>query len=131
MFKNSPITGNGPNSFRYLCDDNKYYVDLGCSTHPHQMYIQILTETGIMGFIFMIFFLFYISQQLFIILVLNFNEKNISYLVKSEFFLLLAIFINLFPFLPSNNFFNNWINVMYFLPFGLYLGVLNKKLKNE
>lgn len=131
MFKNSPITGNGPNSFRYLCDDKKYYVDLGCTTHPHQMYIQILTETGIIGFIFMILFLFYISQQLFIILVLNFNEKNISYLVKSEFFLLLAIFINLFPFLPSNNFFNNWINVMYFLPFGLYLGVLNKKLKNE
>ena len=131
MYKDSPLIGNGPNSFRYLCDDYKYYVNLGCSTHPHQMYIQILSETGTIGFLFIIFVLFYISQQLCLILLSNIKEKNISYLIQSEFFLLLAIFINLFPFLPSNNFFNNWINVMYFLPFGLYLGVINKKLKNE
>ena len=29
--------------------------------------------------------------------------------------------INLFPFLPSGNFFGNWLSVIYFLPAGLFL----------
>ena len=34
---------------------SKYFVEpYGCSTHPHNMYIQMLAETGLAGFIFII-----------------------------------------------------------------------------
>ena len=41
-------------------------------------------------------------------------------------FFYIGIFINLFPFLPSGNFFNNWLLLILHLPLGIYLA-LNKK----
>ena len=128
MFKDDPITGQGPNAFRYLCSEKKFYVDLGCTTHPHQIYIQLLAETGIPGFMFLFITLIFVIWKLIYIFIANYKSKYFQYNKYSEFFILLAIFINLFPFVPSNNFFNNWINIMYFLPIGLYLGVFLKNI---
>ena len=33
----------------------------------------------------------------------------------------ILIFINLFPFVPTGSFFNNWMSIMYFLPLGFFL----------
>ena len=43
---------------------------------------------------------------------------------------LLALIINLFPFIPTGNFFNNWLSIIYFLPmpFILYEQLNLKKL---
>ena len=35
--------------------------------------------------------------------------------------LLSAIFINIWPLIPSGNFFNNWLSMLYFYPIGFYL----------
>ena len=32
----------------------------GCSTHPHNLFIQILSETGLIGIFFYLIFLFWI-----------------------------------------------------------------------
>ena len=39
-----------------------------------------------------------------------------------------AVFINLWPIIPSGNFFNNWLSMIYFYPIGFYLYF---KYKNE
>ena len=35
--------------------------------------------------------------------------------------MLSAILISLWPFIPTGNFFNNWLCIIYFFPVGLYL----------
>ena len=119
MFKDRPILGHGPKSFREQCSKPDYYSERSCSTHPHNTYIQLLAETGILGFILpfyvFLFTLFKLSKFCFNSV---FHRANIE---KYKVFALLAIFINLFIFAPTGSFFSNWINVIYYLPISLYL----------
>ena len=61
MFLSNPLFGVGPKNFRMLCNDEKYFVKHGCSTHPHNTYVQLLSETGIVGFIPIISIFFILS----------------------------------------------------------------------
>lgn len=119
MFKDRPILGHGPKSFREQCSKPDYYSERSCSTHPHNTYIQLLAETGILGFILpfyvFLFTLFKLSKFCFNSVL---HRTNIE---KHKVFALLAIFINLFIFAPTGSFFSNWINVIYYLPISLYL----------
>ena len=64
IFNDHKIIGSGPKTFRNLCKKEKYQVDdLSCSTHPHNTYIQLLSETGILGFIlYSIIFIFLLKK---------------------------------------------------------------------
>ena len=54
MFLDKPIFGHGPKMFRVICKDEKYAVgSTPCMTHPHNFYVQLLAETGIIGFSFL------------------------------------------------------------------------------
>ena len=56
MFKDQPIFGHGPKMFRVICKDEKYATGVTpCKTHPHNFYVQLLAETGIIGFLFFVF----------------------------------------------------------------------------
>jgi len=90
---------------------------LVCSTHPHNTYVQILSEIGIFGFILILFFFVSILFTNFKI-ILNKNKNN---LIKSYFFINLSIIINIMPLIPSGSFFNNWISLMIFFPIGFLL----------
>ncbi len=123
IFKDHPIFGTGVKGFRYLCRNKIYILEKndGCSTHPHNTYVQILVSNGIIGFVILLFaFIFVIKEILKSKNKLNiqkkFNKNEIS-----RGIILLAIFINLWPFVPSGNFFNNWISMIYFYPIGFYL----------
>ena len=51
MFLSKPVVGYGPRNFRKVClypEFNKNF--LSCSTHPHNIYLQLLSETGIVVF---------------------------------------------------------------------------------
>jgi O-antigen ligase len=131
IFLEQPILGSGVKTFRYLCDDDKYKKDrfkppfkfwhLSCSTHPHNIYIQVLSETGIVGFVFLISFLIYVLISLFKNLS---GSKNEIYFYRTVFICLL---INFFPFSPSGNFFNNYLSMLYILPVGIMASI--KKIK--
>ena len=61
MFKDKPIFGHGPKMFRVICKYEKYQVGIKpCDTHPHNFYIQLLAETGIVGFLYLVIVLFYV-----------------------------------------------------------------------
>ena len=55
MFLDKPIMGHGPKMFRLICKQEKYQVGIRpCDTHPHNFYVQLLAETGIIGFLFLL-----------------------------------------------------------------------------
>ena len=120
MFKDNIVTGVGPRMFRYLCGEKKYNLWEGCSTHPHNTYVQLLAETGLMGFIF--------GLILFLFILLNLLKHFFYKYVKNEYIysdfqlcLISAMLISIWPFVPTGDFFNNWLNIIYFFPVGFYL----------
>ena len=128
MFLDNPLFGQGINSFRKLCSLEKYKKDDGiCSTHPHNSYLQLLSEAGFLGFLF-IFSIFFMISKLFFIRIFFARKKKLD-LTKYQsikYISLLAIFINLWPLSPNGNFFNNWLSSMYYYPIGFYLFSRNK-----
>ncbi len=127
MFIDRPVLGHGPKMFRYKCDDPKFSVgQYSCSTHPHNTYIQLLAETGIFGFaaFFSIFIYIIICSYKQIMSILF---KRNRYLDDYQVCLLGGILISVWPLIPSGNFFNNWLSIIYFLPIGFYLQTIYKK----
>jgi len=100
------IFGNGIKSFRIDC--GKYipypYSWQGlCSTHPHNYYLEILTEIGIIGFsltiIFAVIFLAYLFK----------NFKFFKGNSLEEYILLsaaISLFLELFPFRSTGSLFS-------------------------
>jgi O-antigen ligase len=128
MFLDNPLFGQGINSFSKLCSLEKFKKDDGiCTNHPHNSYLQLLSEVGFLGFLF-IFSIFFMISKLFFIRIF-FKKKNKVHLNKYElvkYVSLIAIFINLWPLSPNGSFFNNWLSSMYYYPVGFYLYSINK-----
>jgi len=96
----------------------------GCTTHPHNIFMQIISDIGIMGFLFFLTFLIFLFKEIInTIKLVNLNTYYLSY-----YLVLISFFINLFPFLPSGNFFNNKLNIILYLPLGIFF-FIRKKLK--
>jgi O-antigen ligase len=130
MFLTKPFLGHGPNMFRLVCSYDEFNNNekkSGCATHPHNNYLQLLSETGILGFSFLIVCLFYILFSVLKMFVYNFYKKNV-YFNDYNKALALTLFITLWPFSPGGNFFNNWMLIVYTLPVSFYINeVLSKK----
>ena len=126
MFKDNIFTGIGPRMFRYTCVLKKYNIWEGCSTHPHNTYVQLLSETGLIGFffglgIFLIVFGSVIKHFLY-----KYIKKQIIY-NDFQLCLISAILISIWPFVPTGGFFNNWLNIIYFFPVGMLLNSIYSK----
>ena len=116
IFKDNKLLGVGPKNFRIVCKDEKYNISkLTCSTHPHNTYLQLLSETGIFSFliVFSLFLLlnFLLLKHLF----LKLFKKEILF-NNFEICLIIHFYISLFPLTTSGSFFNNWVSILYFYP---------------
>jgi O-antigen ligase len=127
MFKGQPIFGHGPKMFRAICKDEKYATGVSpCMTHPHNFYVQLLAETGIVGFLFLISALVYVTftaLRQFKSVILRQKRPLSDYQVC----LLAGILITVWPLTTNGNFFNNWLMITYSLPVGFYLQSIYSK----
>ena len=131
MFLDKPIFGHGPKMFRVICKNEKYAVGITpCMTHPHNFYVQLLAETGIIGFTFLfsVFgYVLYCAYRQFKSIFL----KQRKYLTDYQICLLAGILITVWPLTTNGNFFNNWLAIIYSLPVGFYLhSIYGKNRKN-
>jgi len=121
MFLDKPVFGHGPKMFRVICKDEKYSTGVTpCMTHPHNFYVQLLAETGIIGFSFLFSAFAYVMycayRQLKSIVL---RQKR--YLTDYQVCLLAGILITVWPLTTNGNFFHNWLMIVYSLPVGFYL----------
>ena len=114
MYLDNKILGVGVKNFRNFCSDERYEVSkLSCSSHPHNTYIQVLSETGIIGFLFLITLLIYFCKYMLKHLFLKFKQKY--YFTDFEICILSGIAIYLWPIIPTGNVFSNWLNIAMIL----------------
>ena len=125
IFLDNKFFGVGPRQYRNTCgsnSDDKYFVsEYSCDTHPHNTYLELLSETGIFTFsiIIILFILIcYISVKHFIF---KFIKDKRGLINDLEVCLYSAIIISLWPFSPSGSFFNNWMSIVYYFPVGILL----------
>jgi O-antigen ligase len=128
MFLEEPIFGVGVRMFRYLCAEKRFYTEpMGCNTHPHNTFIQLLAETGLVGFLFFFIIFTYLLKYLLYELIKIFFKKNLFLEDEYKTSLVIALFINLWPFITTGNFFNNYLSFYYYLPVGFFLATLDSK----
>jgi O-antigen ligase len=113
IFKNYPILGSGIKTFRVECDKD-IYSNLKseftrCSTHPHQIYFEILSELGLVGFFLFFGFFFYIFKVNFTIFKNNNNSIHLA--------TLLFLIIHFVPIIPGGSFFVSFGATIFWLNF--------------
>lgn len=126
LFTKNLIFGVGPKGFRHYCRSVNYDPPKGiCSTHPHNILAQILSELGVIGLLFYLIFIVFILRIFF----KNIRKKSTNYEINGLLVISIGLLINLFPFVPSGNFFNNWISSFLYFKIGLFI-FSYKKLSN-
>ena len=123
MFLNNPFTGIGINNFKYLCDQNNFYnnmmVHYECASHPHNIYIQWLTEGGVIVFVTFILYL------IFLILFIMKNNGEKEYKLVS----IAIVLIMFWPIMSTGSLIKNWYGVSSFFIIGLCMCL--SRLKNN
>ena len=124
IFEKYPLLGVGNKNFREEClkneyENNNYKRTAGrCSTHPHQIYFEFLSEHGLIGTITIITAIFVILLNSFKIFL---KERNSIHLAS-----LLFIISQFLPFIPSGSFFTSWTATIFWLNFSILI-FYNKK----
>ncbi len=118
VFKNNPWFGVGNKNYRVeTCDTkkNSIHKEYYCLTHPHQVYIEMLSEHGIIGTIIIMSIIFYLAFRIIRKII---DSRN--YIQAGCFVFLL---INFVPILPSGSFFNNFNITLFMINFSLMYAV--------
>lgn len=129
IWQDNFFTGVGLKNFRIVCDENKINTFTKrknlCSSHPHNFYFEILSETGIIGLI--LFFIFIISFIKSFLKKINFKLLADPMIIGSA----LIILFYLFPIRSSGSFFSTWFGSFFWFHLGILFCYLNTNLKNE
>jgi O-antigen ligase len=125
IFKDHPIIGAGPKAYSQLSKSTQYAYDLFSYVgHPHNFYIQLLAETGVIGFTTVFLFLIYLIIKY--RAVQNHHKQNCN-----EFGILITgipisgLIFHLWPLTTTGSFFTNYNCILIYMCLGFFLGEKN------
>ena len=148
VWKENPIFGSGLKSFRILCwevgpkykhlEPKEHKVEdttsaaakfsiFSCSTHPHNYYLELLSESGLIGTILMIAFFVVLLSKSFNYLKEYNRSLNTKYIFLIPF--IIVIFIDIWPLRSSGSFFTSGNATFFWLSVATFLA--QKKIKNN
>tara|TARA_B100000035_G_scaffold311673_1_gene321658 strand:+ start:2910 stop:4223 length:1314 start_codon:yes stop_codon:yes gene_type:complete len=117
IFKKYPISGVGNKNFRKECSKKIYFEEKikfsaqRCSTHPHQIHFEILSELGIIGYLYIIsFMIIFLFKNIKIFM----RTQNISHLSNISYMVLFFL-----PLLPGAGIFSTFNGSIFWIIFSL------------
>jgi hypothetical protein len=125
IYKDNKILGAGLKGYSNNCYNNPKYTEnkkIICSTHPHNIFMQFLSETGLIGTFFYFFTFIFLSLKILIhFYQIYLRGKLYNKSDDTKLCCLIAIYINIWPIAPSGSFFNNWLSILFLLPVIIYM----------
>ena len=121
VFKDYPIFGVGNKNYRVITTQNietKINDNYVLNTHPHQIYIELLSEHGLIGTIILLSIFFYLIFKNLKIIIISRNSIQLgcfAYLI-----------VNFLPILPSGSFFNDFSSTLFWINLSI-MYACNKK----
>lgn len=112
-------TGGGYRYFNKFCssNDNEVINVIGCSTHPHNIYLELLTNAGLVG---LLIFCIFNSYLIF----LSFNRVS-----KRYFGFIFTYLALIFPLVTSQSIYSSYYGSIFFLFIFLFNYFLNMDSK--
>jgi len=126
IFKDFPILGVGNKNFRNMCDNEKYFDKKikfsvnRCSTHPHQVHFELLSEHGLIGYLFLFYIMFIFFRKNLINIKLS---KNIFHFGST-----ISLIVTFIPLLPGGAFFSTFNGSLFWIIFSIVNFNLNKNI---
>ena len=123
--KNNFFLGSGLKTFRHVCQNSEYEniksqsANIRCNTHPHQIYLEIISEGGIFIFIIFLFIIIFYVKKIY-------NSKSINYTEK--ILLICSLIILFFPLQTSGSFFSTFNGFFYWILISIMTYKLNIKI---
>ena len=123
MYKDNLLFGIGLNNYNDLCQTEKYEKQLkniGCVTHPHNLYLQWLIETGPICLFFFILYLYYI--------IVSINKKQTS---EIRLLSIITMIILFWPIMSTGSLTKNWYGVSTFFILGICISIYKLRFENK
>ena len=122
IFKENKLFGVGIKNFRNESFKSKYenpehkYKHWKGATHPHQIHLELLSETGLFGYSI---FLIFIFSSIFLSIKSNLKNKNLF-----QFSGMLFVIFSLLPLIPTGSFFSTYSSGLFWINYSLMVGYI-------
>jgi O-antigen ligase len=136
VFKSNYTFGVGLKNYSVVCDNviidpEPNHQHQFCSTHPHNLYLEILSESGLIGFLILILTfleLFFFSRKK----IKEFSKNKVFHEYKGLLYgNILILFIYFWPLKTSGRFFTTWNGSFFWLNLGFLLLLTKQINKNS
>jgi hypothetical protein len=127
-FLDNPLMGRGIKSFRHTCLQKMHLPNRMCENHSHHFYLEILNDTGIIGFVV-------IFAAIILLIIKNFNKYYKKNTKVNEIFNLtfyavfFSLIIEFFPLRSQGSLFSVWNAAYIFFILGIFCGLYDLKPK--
>ena len=131
IWKKNKIFGSGIKTFRYMSPKKEFEKiksnnsHLRASNHPHNYYLEILSEQGLIGLL--LFFILGIRILFNLNIMTKINDlERIIYLAPT-----ISAFCFFWPLITTGSFYTNWIATIFWFLFAMSIGFKYRYLSNK